>query len=520
MRGKLPIGIDDFKEIRERDYLYIDKSRLIDDLINSGLKVTLITRPRRFGKTLALSMMKYFFDIKNSKENRELFNGLKIENTHSIEEHGKYPVIYLSFKDIKVENWGICLEKIRILCGELFENYQFLIDKLDKKKRVKFEKILMEECSYSELENALKLLTDILHEYYNKKVVLIIDEYDTPLITAYRKNYFEQALSFFRNFYGAVLKGNESLHMAIMAGVLRIAREGVFSGLNNMNVFTIFNERYAEYFGFTEKETDKLLEQCDKKEKIKNWYLGYRFGKEKCSNPWSILKYLDEQQFKLYWTNSSDDEILKGICSTLDEELYEDFENLFSDKPILKYIAEDTIFNKLDEKGKLWENLLYNGYLTIVGQREEHEYYLSIPNKELKTFFKYLFLDEFTQGNIIIFNELINTLKKIKKENISDFEHLLQKIFNYSDLCYKIGCEERFTQKLALGLLLVLHEEYNIKIEKNEDIIYKITITSRGEQSKKITLNFFQEDVNIPPSKEENTLNVIFSKKKIFVKNS
>ena len=521
MDVKLPIGIDDFREVRERGYLYVDKSLLIDELLESSLKVTLITRPRRFGKTLALSMIKYFLDIKDREKSRKLFTDLEIEKSKYIEEQGKYPVIYLSFKDIKVENWGICLEKIRILCGELFEKYQFVIEKLDKKRKMKFERILMEECSYSELENALKLLTDILYEYYGQKTVLLIDEYDTPLITAYRKDYFEQALSFFRNFYGAALKGNESLHLSVMTGVLRIAREGVFSGLNNMNVFTVFNERYSRYFGFTEKETDTLLADCKEKEKAKEWYLGYNFGREKCANPWSLLKYLNEKQFKLYWTNSSDDEILKGVCGSLDDEFYEDFENLFSGKKILKYIAEDTIFNKLDDRGKIWENLLYNGYLTTAGQRDEHEYYLTVPDKELRTFFKYILLDDFTQGNIIIFNEMINVLKKIKAENIRDFEHLLQKIFNYSDLCYKVGCQEKFSEKLALGLILALYEDYSAEIKKSDDIISKIRIIPKKEGSRECVLNFFKDDIDVieeVSTEKKIVLNIIFSKKKISVK--
>ena len=255
----LPIGLSDFKSIIEENYYYVDKTDLISNLLYDGAKVNLFTRPRRFGKTLNMSMLKHFFDIENGAENRKLFENLKISDSEYMTEQGKYPVIFISFKNLEEEDWNNCLRKIKNLIGDLYNEFEFLRKKLNKRDLKFFDSIWMEEEDVV-WESALKNLTRYLYNYYGeRKVIVLIDEYDTPIIQSYQEGYYKKAILFFKNFYGDALKDNSYLQYGVMTGILRIAKEGIFSGLNNLKVDTIFNERYSDFFGLTEKEVTKAV---------------------------------------------------------------------------------------------------------------------------------------------------------------------------------------------------------------------------------------------------------------------
>ena len=257
-RKPLPIGVSDFKEIVENNYYYIDKTKLIEDILHYRAKVNLFTRPRRFGKTLNMSMIKYFFDIEKKEENRKLFDGLNISKSEYMQEQGQYPVIYISFRNMEEFSWEDCFKQIKTLIKNMYKEFRFIRENLDKFDLDEFDNICLNS-ENSDWKSSLKTLTKYLSEYYGKKVVVLIDEYDTPIIQAYQEGYYKQAISFFKKFYGDAMKDNEYLQFGIMTGILRIAKEGIFSGLNNLKVNNIFSEKYSEYYGLTENEVVKAV---------------------------------------------------------------------------------------------------------------------------------------------------------------------------------------------------------------------------------------------------------------------
>ncbi|MDR3260000.1 MAG: AAA family ATPase, partial [Fusobacteriaceae bacterium] len=251
----LPIGISDFKEMIESDYFYADKTNLINKLLINKVKVTLFTRPRRFGKTLNMSMLRYFFDIRAAEENKRLFKGLNIEKTDAWVEQGKYPIIFVSFKDIKVNSVDKNINEIYKIVFNILIEKNYIYEKLSRGNKKIFDDLLNNRDSIF-LNNAFKYLSQFLYEYYNKKVIIIIDEYDTPIISAYANKYYDEAIEFFKNFYSSALKDNEYLQFAVMTGIMRVAKEGIFSGLNNLMVDTILDKNYEDYFGLSENDVD------------------------------------------------------------------------------------------------------------------------------------------------------------------------------------------------------------------------------------------------------------------------
>ena len=318
---KIPIGVEDFKEIIISNYYYVDKTRLIEDIIKDGSKVKLFTRPRRFGKTLNMSTLKYFFDIKEKEKNKELFKELYIENSPVFSEQGKYPVIFISMKGITAITWEKMIEELKVKISRLFSDYKEMLKNLDKFNLEKFENIISQKINEAELKETLLFLSDILTEYYKQPVVVLIDEYDAPLITAYEFGYYNQAVAFFKGMYGNVLKTNVSLKMGILTGIVRVAQAGIFSDLNNLKVNTVLNKSYEEHFGLLENEVEKMLHNYSieyKLEDVKTWYNGYRFGDIYVYNPWSILNYIDNKELRAYWVNTSSNVVLKEMLKNSD----------------------------------------------------------------------------------------------------------------------------------------------------------------------------------------------------------
>lgn len=294
----IAIGVSDFRNIIANNCFYVDKTKFIEELVNDMTAVHLITRPRRFGKTLNLSMLKYFYDIEGNTENRKLFDGLYISNFLAMSEHGKYPVIFLSFKDVKADSSLEMMENIAILMKNLYDKFEYIREKLNQSNLMEFDEIWLKKDN-ANLRGALLNLCSYLKEYYNQDVILLIDEYDTPMVSAYEHGYYDEIKMFFTTLYGSALKENPALKKAVLTGIMRISKENIFSGLNNVKVNSILEEDFAEYFGITEKEVEESLIEYGLEERlpeVQKWYNGYIFGGVRVYNPFSITNFLDRKK--------------------------------------------------------------------------------------------------------------------------------------------------------------------------------------------------------------------------------
>lgn len=371
MKKGIGIGVEDFSEVIKENCYYIDKTKWIGEILEDKSKIKLFTRPRRFGKTLNMSMLKYFFNVENKEENRKLFNGLDVEKSEYMSEQGQYPVIFISLKSIKAKTWEEAIQEIRLLVLELF----------------------------SELKNALLFLTRILFQKYKKEVILLIDEYDSPLISAYEHHYYSDAIAFFKVFYGEALKTNQYLKMGVMTGIIRVIKAGIFSDLNNLNVYSILENEYSEFFGFNQDEVEETLEYFDVKYElfdVKAWYDGYKFGDSDVYNPWSILKFLKSKKIGSHWIDTSGNFLINQILKNTDSEIMETLEALFNGETVEENIGGNSDLSSLLGQEEIWELLLFSGYLTIdekIGEDYEDVYSLRLPNREVREFFRKKFID-------------------------------------------------------------------------------------------------------------------------------
>ena len=467
MRKKaVPVGIEDFERIINEDYYYVDKTILIEELLINRAPVTLFTRPRRFGKTLNMSMIKSFFDIKNKEENKKLFENLKISNSEYMSEQGKYPVIFISLKDLKGNSWEENFILIKKYIKNIYMEFYNLKDKLNPIFKNDFEKIVMEKEDADWLY-ALKNLSNYLYEYYGEKAIILIDEYDAPIINAFDKGYYNEAVNFFQTFYSSALKTNNSLKYGILTGITRIIKEGIFSGLNNLKVDTILNKKYSEYFGLLESEVIEMLDYFGMKykiEEVKEWYNGYIFGESEVYNPWSIVNYIDNREIKAYWANVSGNTLLENMLNHAGESVYEDLKRFTDGESIKKYISDGTtIKSLLSNDDEIWQLLLYSGYLTKDEKQEKESdsnvYNLKIPNKEIRKYFGNMFLNRFF-GTEVKTNILI---KALEGGDIKKFEETLGEIMinmlSHFDLDKEM---EKIYQVFMIGLVGFLMGKYEI----------------------------------------------------------
>ena len=465
MRDKkpLPIGIDDFKTIIEEDYYYADKTKMIESLLDDGAGVTLFTRPRRFGKTLNMSMLNYFFNLKNKEENRKLFENLYISKSKYMNQQGEYPVIYLSFKDIKALNWEKCYYLTRRLITYLYNEFEFLREKLNKKDLSDFDKVWLDE-EGADWENSLKNLLRYLYEYYNKKVVVLIDEYDTPIVSGYNNGYKKEFLALYRSLYSTVLKSNMHLQFSVMTGILRIAKEGIFSGLNNLKVNSIFSEKYSEYYGMTEEEVLEGLKYYNLEYEIndvRDWYDGYQFGNIEVYNPWSIINFLDNGKLKPYWQGTAGNETINELLDRGNKELFDDLEKLFRREIVYKKIRDFTEFT--DDINEIWELFLYSGYLTISGEEKDREHPIRIPNREIMEFFEDRFIDRFT-GN---YQKFSDTIRYLRAGNIEKFGEILQNEVISSLSYFDTDKDEKYYKVFLIGIFVALMNDY-VRLSERE----------------------------------------------------
>ena len=472
MRKKaVPVGIEDFKELIQDEYYYVDKTLLIDEMLMNKSKVTLFTRPRRFGKTLNMSMLRYFFDVKDKEENKKLFENLKIYDSEYMSEQGKYPVIFVSLKDLKEDTWEECLESIKDIMYKIFNEYSFLRKKLNIVEKRQFDKIWEITGNERNFKTSLLDLSNYLNKYYGEKVIILIDEYDAPIINAFDKGYYNEAINFFQTFYSSALKTNNSLKYGVLTGITRIIKEGIFSGLNNLYVNTILSKDYSEYFGLLESEVIEMLEYFDMKykiEEVREWYNGYIFGESKVYNPWSIVNYVREKEIKAYWANVSGNTLLENMFDHAGESVYDDLKRFTDGESIEKYISDGTtIKSLLNNDDEIWQVLLYSGYLTKDEKQKEIDitseytdvYNLRIPNKEIRKYFGNMFLNRFF-GTEVKTNILI---KALENGDIKKFEKTLGEIMinmlSHFDLDKEM---EKIYQVFMIGLVGFLMGKYEI----------------------------------------------------------
>ena len=476
-RKKLNLGNSDFKNIIENNNYFIDKSLLISEVIDTEKQVLLLPRPRRFGKTLNLSMLRYFFD-KNEPDNKQLFKDLKIwQSGESIIQHCcKYPVIYLTFKDAKKNTWKNCYQHITDDISTLYRQHKYLLDKsiLDEKEKKDFIDIINETANETKFEKSLKQLSEYLQRFHNEKAVILIDEYDTPIQAGYGK-FYNEAISFMRNLLSGAFKDNTNIYKGVITGILRISKESIFTGLNNISVYPITKHRFSDKFGFTKSETKQILSDFNIKkdfEQIKKWYNGYKFGNtENIYNPWSILNYVTEHEegFDTFWANTSSDELIKKQLRGKDANFTrQELLKLINNETIEKDIEENFVFPDLGtDKELLWTLLAYSGYLTTRNKISRTKYELAIPNYEIKTIFQNTILYWFKIDIKIRKILLEETANHLINNNLKQFEFGFKQIigdtFSYFDTAKN---HEYIYHSYILGLLAIIGDDFIIKSNK------------------------------------------------------
>ena len=492
---RIGIGLSDFKHLIEEDFYYFDKTKFIDEIIKDGAQVKLFTRPRRFGKTLNMSMLKYFFDIKEAEENRKLFKNLYIEKTENFREQGQYPVVFLSLKDLKATTWGEMQEKIVVTLSDFFSEYQYLLRELNENDTDKFKKVLREEANLSNLGTILKFLTKILYEKYNKKVVVLIDEYDSPLVSAYINGYYKKAKDFFKTFYSIVLKDNNYLQMGILTGIIRAIKAGIFSDLNNLSTYTILSDDYTDSYGLTEEEVEKILKDYGLEyeiSKVKDWYDGYKFGDSEVYNPWSILNFLQDKELRAYWVDTSGNDLIKNVLKMTNKNIITALERLFNGEGLRQNLSGTSDLSKILSDDEIWELLLFSGYLTIEEKIDQDNYILRLPNKEVKSLFRKTFIETYiARGSKLSF-----LMESLIGNKIEDYEENLQEILltsvSYNDT--KKG-NEAFYHGLIMGMGLYLEGEYITKSNIESGLgRYDFSVEPKNKNKRAFIMEFKSTD--------------------------
>ena len=492
---KLPIGLSDFKELIEENYYYFDKTNLIDEVIKDGSKVKLFARPRRFGKTLNMSMLKYFFDVKEAEENRKLFKNLYIEKTENFREQGQYPVVFLSLKDLKADNWESMVNYLKVLISNLCLENRYLLKNLDSFDKALFENYINKNAKIESLKDTLKFLTRILYEKYNKKVIILIDEYDAPLVSAYHNKYYDNAKDFFKTFYSSVLKDNTYLQMGVMTGIIRVIKAGIFSDLNNLNTYTILSDFYPNCYGLTEEEVKKSLIDYNLEYEmgdVKDWYDGYRFGKSEVYNPWSILNFLHAKELRAYWVDTSGNDLINDVLKIVRKDIIRDLKKLFDGEGLKQNLSGTSDLSRLLSEEEIWELMLFSGYLTVEEKIDEDYYILRLPNKEVRRLFKRTFIERyFGRGS-----KLIDLMEALTENRIEDYEETLQDILlksvSYNDT--KKG-NEAFYHGFILGMSLYLEGEYIVKSNIESGLgRYDVSIEPKNKNKRGYILEFKATD--------------------------
>lgn len=453
----LPTGIENFKTMIDKSAYYVDKTNFIEDVLSE--QVVLYTRPRRFGKTLNMSMLYYFFSIKE-KENAYLFDGLNIsKNKDALKVQNKYPTIFISLKEMKSLTFDAQISSFSNVIYELLEkNLEILSsDQLSDTTKDILNKLHNRSSSAEDLKISLRVITNALYTYYQQKVIVLINEYDVPLQAAYQNNYYEEMVEFLRSVFSSALKTNDALEKGVMTGCLRISKESIFTGLNNFTAYSVLNNISSESFGFTELEVKQLLKAynlSEKMDEVKEWYDGYQFGNKEICNPWSTLMYVknitQDVSFKpiSFWANTSGNDLIVKYIQNGDKKLRKEFDVLMSGQSLIKYIKPELTYREMDNINNIYSFLLLTGYLKVIKDRGENQYELVIPNKEVYEIYKQSFMSYFedytTSRKGELYQELVDG--DAKKVNLLLNDILLRSISYFDN-------QESFYHGFLVGLL-------------------------------------------------------------------
>lgn len=453
----LPTGIENFKTMIDKSAYYVDKTNFIENVLNE--QVVLYTRPRRFGKTLNMSMLYYFFSIKE-KKNAYLFDGLNIsKNKDALKHQNKYPTIFISLKEMKSLTFDAQISSFSNVIYELLEkNLEILSsNQLSDTTKDILNKLHNRSSSVEDLKISLRVITNALYTYYQQKVIVLIDEYDVPLQAAYQNNYYEEMVEFLRSVFSSALKTNDALEKGVMTGCLRISKESIFTGLNNFTAYSVLNNISSEFFGFTELEVKQLLKDynlSEKMDEVKKWYDGYQFGNKEIYNPWSTLMYVknitQDVSFKpiSFWANTSGNDLVVKYIQNGDKKLRKEFDVLMNGQSLIKYIKPELTYREMDNINNIYSFLLLTGYLKVIKDRGENQYELVIPNKEVYEIYKQSFMSYFedytTSRKGELYQELVDG--DAKKVNLLLNDILLRSISYFDN-------QESFYHGFLVGLL-------------------------------------------------------------------
>ena len=476
MKKVIPIGFEDFKEIIDKGMYYVDKTYMIKELIEQYGKVNLFTRPRRFGKTLNLSMLRRFFEMEPDGEggwidNRYLFDGLKISDCgeHYMAHQGQYPVIKLSLKSAKQPSYELAYAMLRREIADEFSRHSYLLNQIESDGgQIRYKLIMSDKGSDNDYADALRFLSNCLERYHKKKVIILIDEYDVPLENAYFQGFYDRMVAFIRSLFESALKTNDSLEFAVITGCLRISRESIFTGLNNLKIYSLSRYQFSDYFGFTQTEVMEMLKYYeieDRFEEVKSWYDGYLFGNNEIYNPWSIINYVDglcanqDSIVQAYWSNTSSNSIIRELIEEADLATKKEIELLIAGETIEKPVHEDITYEDIHEsKDNLWNFLYFTGYLKKISEHLEDDtiyVQLAIPNTEIRSIYKRTILawfDKLIQKTDL--TELIKAFEDGDCDKIGDFlsEQLMETIsfYDYAENYYHgflagiLKCQQRY----------------------------------------------------------------------------
>ena len=473
LHRRIPVGVDDFKSLREECY-FVDKTRFIKELIDERSKVTLITRPRRFGKTITMSMLYYFFTNENIEENRKLFEETEIAayGERYIKEQGKRPVIFLTLNDAKNMDMPTMIERLGRIMSEVYSNFFYLsasTSPLTQGEKDYYEKILNAKASQTEIEDSLRLLSSLLYKYHRKKVVILLDEYDVPAQQGWQYDFHKDTITFTRNFMGAAFKSNPALDFAVITGVLRIAKETIFSSLNNIEVSSVAGGRFADIFGFTQSEVEKMAKDLGKSDctaEIKHWYDGYMFSGQEIYNPWSVINYFQQGcKPQVFWLNTSGNAIIGEMMEHADNEDDEKLISLLNGSSIETIVDEAVVYSDIyTNKDALYTMLLTAGYLKATENRiedGEHICTLAIPNREIATVYRKEIINRY-RGKMSR-TDLRNILISLTKGDDEKFSSGLQKYLEQIASFHDVANKESFYNGFLLGLTAWFMPKYRIK---------------------------------------------------------
>ena len=513
------IGESDFKGLRIRNNYYIDKTMYIKDIIDNQSRVTLITRPRRFGKTLNMSMLRYYFDC-NVKDGKTIFEGLKImeQDEKYTSKQGAYPCIYLTLKDVSDVNYNNMLLSLKTSILEMYREHRYLLDsdKIYDDEKARIMDILYTREDENALKTSIRELSGYLYRHFNKPVMLFIDEYDVPIQSAYVEGYYDDAIKFLKTFYGTTFKDNPYLEKTVLTGVSRVAKESIFSGANNFDVYTVLNDEFADDFGITSEEMEKVISdfnvQADKEE-IKKWYDGYRIGNvEGIYNPWSILNYLAKKELIPYWVNTSSNDLIKLTIKN-STTVKEKIERQLRDEEIEVPINLETIIVGIENnEDNIWGLMLGTGYLKVVETVDlvEGIYKVKLPNYEIKSLFQGIVRDWFNDK--VPGNNLKSILKDLIELNLREFEkkfnRLVREMFSYMDVGEDTA--ENFYHAFVLGMLVGLKDSYYVNSNRESGMgRYDIMLEPQNKDGNSFIIEF-----KVADDMEESTIEEVIENAK------